>query len=137
MAYHGMKLEEVKEPQVFDAPKEMLAWHTGHPTRRTIVAILPGGTAVDIDRNWLPHCAYIPEVPKSQRATHRELARWLAQGSGQLAVNPEVEMVRNIMTHHQYPKSRDNDPVPDFYMVRKWDDADRHEPTLKYLGLEE
>lgn len=135
MIYNGMELNEVKEPQVFDEPKVMLAWGSGHPTRRTIVAILPGGTAVDIDRNWLPHCAYIPEVPKSQRATNRELARWLAQGNGQVHCADVCGAHAHTFFSYQYED--DDAKVTPNYKVRKWGDADWHEPTLKYLGLEE
>lgn len=136
--YDGMKLEEVTEPQVFDAPREMLAWNSVHPTKRMIVAILPGGTAVDIDRNWLSHCAYVPEKAAPRRATHRELSRWLAQGNGEYTRGIEVSgKGPYTKTSIYYDASLSNSPVDDAAKVRKWDDADWHEPTADYLGLED
>lgn len=133
MTYNGMELEEVKEPQVFDAPKEMLAWGTGHPTKRMIVAILPGGTAVDIDRNWLSHCAYVPERPAPRRATNRELSRWCAEGKGQI----HYVGAANAHSFYSYQHEADEAYVTADVKVRKWDDDGWHEPTLEYLGLED
>lgn len=138
MKYNGMELEEVKEPQVFDGPTEMLAWGTGHPTRRLIVAILPGGIAVDTDRNWLSHCAYVPEAPESRRATYRELSRWLAQGNGEYTRGIEVSgKGPYAKTSIYYDASLSNSPVDDVVRVRKWDDDNWNEPTADYLGLED
>ena len=136
MTYNGMELEEVKEPQVFDEPREMLAWGSGHPTRRFIVAILPGGTAVDIDRNWLSHCAFVPEKAAPRRATNRELSKWLAQGNGEWCLTNGTGQI-GASTNYGYSTYEENKNVIDGVLVRKWDDADWNEPTLKYLELED
>ena len=132
MKYNGMELEEVKEPQVFDAPREMLAWGSGYPTKRMIVAILPGGTAVDIDRNWLSHCAYIPEKAAMRRVTNRELSRWCAEGKGQI----HYVAAANAHSFYSYQHEADEAYVTADIKVRKWDDADWNEPTADYLELE-
>lgn len=148
MKYNGMELEEVKEPQVFDGPTEMLAWGTGHPTRRLIVAILPGGIAVDTDRNWLSHCAYIPKKAAPRRATNRELSKWLVQGNGEMTFKSKSErdIDHLVFASHCYEeeyadeecdKALKRNDDGSWIVVRKWEDADWHEPTADYLGLED
>ena len=132
--YKGIPLVEVTHAQAFDEPVEMLAWNDGcHPTRRTIVAVLANGTAIDADRNWIRHCAFIPEVPESKRATNLELAKWLAMGNGEV----QESGAQYARHSHTYKVDSADEPALPVYMVRKWGDADWHEPTLEYLGLED
>ena len=138
MIYNGVELKEVTEPQVFDTPTEMLAWNGYNPTKRMIVAILPGGVAVDIDKNWLNHCAFIPERPAPKRATYRELAKWLAQGNGEFTEGIEVSGKGPFTkTTNYYDASLSNSPVNAAAKVRKWEDTEWHEPTVDYMGIEE
>lgn len=126
--YNGQYVEIVTTPQVFEKPKEMLAWNGNLPTRRMIVAILPNGTAIDTDKNWLSQCAFIP----IRRATTRELSKWLAQGNGEVMnINGSVD------TAWEYPHHWSNESVRDCVKVRKWDDTEWHEPDVEYLGINE
>lgn len=130
--YNGQYAEIVTTPQVFEKPKEMLAWNGNLPTRRMIVAILPNGTAIDTDKNWLRQCAFIPEKPAPRRATTRELSKWLAQGNGEVMdINGVVDTV------WVYPHIWSKESVRDCVKVRKWDDTEWHEPNVEYMGLEE
>ena len=127
--YNGQDAEIVTTPQVFEEPKEMLAWNGNLPTKRMIVAILPNGTAIDTDKNWLRQCAFIP----IRRATNRELAKWLAQGNGEVKYSSQYAVKIKI----EYGTTCDNDPCDGSFKVRKWDDTEWHEPTIDYMGIEE
>ena len=132
MKYKGIELEEITEPQVFLHPKKMLAWNEKYLAIRTIVAILPGGVAIDEDKNWISHCAEIPDDPKPRRATNRELAKWLALGNGELSIhNTEIHSYFNYT-----PEDANSECKDEIFKVRKWDDSEWHEPTIDYMGIE-
>lgn len=142
--YNGMELEEVTEPQIFDPPKRMMVWDNSANIKTAIVAaILPGVgfpvTTIDKDgiiQAFYLHCAEIHELPKPRRATNRELARWLAQGNGEV-----WHGWHGIMsTYFDYDMSKADSPVKDegdtIIKVRKWSDNEWHEPTVEYLGID-
>ena len=143
MQYNGIELVEITEPQVFDPPKKMVVWDNDANKKECIVAaILPGVAypvaTIDVlgrlDGNY-SHCAEIPEEPKPRRATNRELAKWLAQGNGQISkVEDGVLYTSSSWDYHR----EDDSFVKEEYRirVRKWDDTDWNEPTIDYLGLE-
>ena len=130
--YNGMELEEVSTPQIFDPPKKMLVWNNimGYAIQSMIVAIverMDGLCAVCYDGEIYPHCAEIPEAPKPRRATNRELARWIAEGKGEI-------LVPHCVTQHvSYAVGQDNAECVSGQQVRKWEDDEWHEPTVDYL----
>ena len=68
--------------------------------------------------------------PKPRRATNRELAKWLAQGKGQI-------LGTKISTIYDYDAGlADNGEVPKFFKVRKWEDTEWHEATVDYMEIE-
>ena len=137
MKYKGIELKEFgsEKPVLFDPPKLMLVWNYGNsePSEDNVFAFIPNRCYPVIGTNdSLDHCAEIPEV-MCRRATNRELAKWLAQGSGQYNLSGGIR----IWTEHTYDIGEDDDACSTFIKVRKWGDKEWHEPTLEYLGLEE
>ncbi len=131
--YHGIELKEVTEKQIFDPPKEMLVWDD-EPSgvyKRFVCAIaskcleypvlITGGGSYR-------HCA---EIPKPTFATHRELARWLAEGKGQ------YRMILTTASSFTYANEDENKSVNELLAVRKWSDTEWHKPTREYLGSED
>ena len=66
-----------------------------------------------------------------RRATYLELAMWLAQGNG-LFEDKNSQLLRMFSN---LDRETANDELPDFVLVRKWDDKEWHEPTAGYMGL--
>lgn len=133
MKYKGIELKEVTEPQIFDPPKKMLVWgRYERITELDVYAIVSRKDFPVICENstWR-HCAEIPEVT----VTYRELARWIAEGNGE--VTDELNDEGAVYTQLFYWKGRENDAVVDSVHVRKWDDTEWHKPTREYLGLED
>jgi hypothetical protein len=135
IAYNGMeKLEEITETKVFDEPHDMFVWNNSDnvPTRRSVCAIIPyrhAGSVITTNGAY-EHCAEIPEKPAPRMATNRELARWLAQGNGEV-----IDSTHYINTYHEYFRCLDKDEVHKTIQVRKWDDTEWHEPTVDYMGI--
>lgn len=137
MKYKGIELKEFEseKPVLFDPPKLMFVWNDGdnEPATEQVFAFIPNRCYPVIGTNDnLDHCAEIPEV-MCRRATNRELAKWLAQGSGQYKVSGGIR----IWTDHPYDIGQDDDACSNFIKVRKWCDKEWHEPTREYLGLED
>lgn len=38
---------------------------------------------------------------------------------------------------HAYPKAAENNEVSESIVVRKWNDAGWHEPTVDYMGIKD
>lgn len=136
MEYKGIKLTEVTESQIIDPPKKMLVWDydPGIFLKLDVLAIVNGrenGYPVITTTGTFRHCAEIPEESTPRRATNRELARWCAQGNGE---NTDGCWVYHV---HCYPKAAENNEVSESIVVRKWNDADWHEPTVDYMGIEQ
>lgn len=137
MKYRGIELKEFKsdKPVVFDPPKKMLVWNfaTDFPQVIDVVAYLPKccSPVKTVNSAW-QHYAEIPEEPKPRRATNLELAKWLAKGNGLLAGKDSV----GVWTAHSYMKNEEHCVCDESNVVRKWDDAEWHEPTVDYMGLE-
>lgn len=143
MIHEEMELKEITEPQIFNPPKEMLVWdfHKSDATRQYVAAIIPGVsfpvTTVCKDKRsaCFIHCAEIPEElePKPRRVTNRELARWLAQGNGEVNIhNTEIHTYFNYT-----PENADCECKEEVFKVRKWDDDEWYEPTVEYMNLED
>ena len=133
MKYKGIELKEVTEPQLFDPPKKMLVWGRYEDiTELDVYAITSRKDFPVICENstWR-HCAEIPKVTESELVTYRELARWLAEGNGEV-------MWSNIAhTDWGYMAGEENEALDESYSVRKWDDTEWHKPTREYFGLED
>ena len=133
MKYKGIELTEVTEPKLFDPPKKMLVWgRYENITELDVYAITSGKDFPVICENstW-GHCAEIPEVPESKLVTYRELARWLAEGNG------EVMWANNVLSNWNYSTDEENKALDESLSVRKWDDTEWHKPTREYLGLDD
>lgn len=134
MKYKGIELKEITEPQLFNPPKPMLVWDSDgeRPVNLNVCAIvLRDDFRVITERSPWRHCAEIPEQPK-KLVTYRELARWLAEGNGEMKAGSEL-----AYTHMNYNLSRANSGADSTAKVRKWDDSEWHSPTREYLGLED
>lgn len=141
MNYKGMELVKVSEPQIFNPPKKMLVWDSyddkiyirdvvaivldNTQQLRTIAAQPDGSSGVAI---WM-YCAEIPEGLKPRRVTNKELAKWIAEGHGQVRHNSGYANI-------SWCYDLDNALVSVGAEVRKWDDTGWHEPTADYLGLD-
>ena len=133
MKYKGIELIEITEPQMFNPPKLMLVWdnNNGGPAKLNVCAIVnrEGFRVITENAAWR-HCAEIPEV----LATNRELARWLAEGKGEVMSCGNMSEVRSSFS---YDSIAANEPVAGKFIVRKWDASEWHLPTREYLGLED
>jgi len=144
MKYKGKELKEITTPQVFDPPKQMFVWEDvadcKAPYVRTVSAVIRtinGTTQVvgDCSLRW-QHCAEIPEEPKPRRATNRELAKWLAQGKGEWGIS-KCGVIDKAEIGWFYDTGYENQTLQSVLRVRKWDDAEWHEPTVDYMGIED
>ena len=130
MNYNGVEVKEVTEPQLFDPPKKMLVWDNYDKVELDVYAIVSRKDfpVICVNSTW-QHCAEIPES-KPKSVTYRELARWLAEGHG------EVKGTNYVCTNLSYAIDSEND-IPKIFSIRKWDDTEWHKPTREYLGLED
>lgn len=132
--YNGMELEEITKPQIFDPPKKCVVWSDNvRPDERNVLAVLHRVSYRVIaefdstDVIQYQHCALLPDPPKPRRATNRELARWIAEGKGEI-------LVPHCVTQHvSYAVGQDNAECVSGQQVRKWADTEWHEPTVDYL----
>lgn len=70
------------------------------------------------------------EIPKKRRMTNRELAKWLAQGNGQLGYKESENNIFNISTSCVYD-CMDNALVDENIVIRSWDEKEWHEPEVE------
>lgn len=138
MKYKGKDLVEITTSQIIKPPREMLVWNgdmakrNKAPQKETVYAVVKIGiryVAITSSYKW-EFCAEIPEESTPRRATNRELARWCAQGNGE---NTDGCWVYHV---HCYPKAAENNEVSESIVVRKWNDAGWHEPTVDYMEIE-
>ena len=139
MKCDGIKLEEFTsgKPVVFDPPKQMLVWDDdvscidNDPV--PVYAYLPHRSmrVITEGASW-KHCAEIPEALKHRRATNLELMKWLAKGNGYC----RSVMGDLIWTAYEFERELADRPCHKNFQIRKWEDADWHEPTVDYMGLE-
>ena len=131
MKYKGIELKEVTEPKIFDTPKKMLVWDSySNLVELDVYAITSRKDFPVICENstWR-HCAEIPEVTESELVTYRELARWLAEGNG------EVMWANTVLSNWNYSADEENKALDESLSVRKWYTTEWHKPTREYLGL--
>ena len=140
MQYNGKELKEANgaDYQLSTTPKNMLVWDNdsnsasilevyGYVNCCWLVKSLTRRTGV----SEYDHAAEIPTETET-RATNRELARWLAQGNGEVLGSD-----RYAKTSLNYTEECSNIEVCEERKVRKWDDDTWHSPTREYLGLED
>ena len=84
---------------------------------------------------WLDDHEYRIMQKEENPVTNRELARWLAQGNGEYTEKGIRDTSINCYANFDYPSLFQDDPIPDSFLIRKWDDEEWHEPTREYLGL--
>lgn len=132
MEYKGIELKEVTEPQFFNPPKKMLVWdHYGDVVELKVYAVVNRGAdsfPVICQYSTWKHCA---EIPEPKPVTNRELARWLAEGNG------EVMWANNVLSNWNYSTDEENKALEESLSVRKWDDTEWHKLTREYLGLDD
>lgn len=151
--YNGMELEEFTsdKPVFFDKPVRALCWNNNGwqgGICEYVIAFIPRSDsclAVTDHTTWL-HMALLPDPPKPRRATNRELARWLAQGNGQIQYDDKTKNFGKSPDGERHKALKSTTTfeyfgADDFYVVadiqvRKWLDIEWHEPTVDYLGLE-
>lgn len=132
MEYNGIELKEITTSQIFDPPKEMLVWDyvDSAPFKMPVHAIVASKTfPVIAEEGDYQYCAEIPETP---RVTNRELSKWLAKGHGEY--RNHIGAVSNL---YIYVDLETDVAVLSYIRVRKWDDADWHEPAVDYMGIEQ
>lgn len=140
--YKGMELEEFSsdKPVIFDSPRAALCWMNNGwqgGVREYILAFIPRSDSclvVTDHSTWL-HCALLPEKTAPRRATNRELAKWLAQGNGELSSKTDGHDLAYI--NFEYSIDYSEEFVRDDVEVRKWDDTEWHVPMVDYMGLED
>ena len=137
--YNGMELEEFvpEDSCFFDPPKKAVFISADHiPIKEKRLFSFDKrfkSPFTDEDNLCWPHCAILPDPPKPRRATNRELARWLAQGNGELNIhNTEIHAYFNYT-----PEKANSECKDEIFKVRKWSDTEWHEPTVDYMGLED
>lgn len=132
MKYKGIELKEETTLQIFNPPKLMLVWDSDEkcPVMQNVCAIVNREPFRVITENaaWR-HCANIPETT----VTNRELAKWLAQGNGEMRKDTCMATVYSFLS---YDNSLANNPVNAYIKVRRWTDTEWVSPTREYLGLE-
>lgn len=138
ITYDGMELEEqlYSEPTIINDSREAIVWNDYANKDRVIVLSYDPRSKYPVrsnnDRIW-KHFAFIPEKSTPRRVTWIELAKWCANGNG-LVLD---ELIERMDTGVMFKVDNQNDPVDDRLKVRKWGDAEWHEPTVDYIGLEE
>lgn len=139
MEYNGIKLKEVTESQIVDPPKKMLVWdcEPGIVLEADVLAIVNGresGYPVITTTGVFRHCA---EIPEAHLVTNRELSKWLGQGNGECGNGYDDLLKANLVSStYTYRDIESDSAVPTCIIVRKWEDADWHEPTVDYMGIE-
>jgi hypothetical protein len=75
---------------------------------------------------WLTGLEYRIKPETKTRLTVREVAKWLADGNGEIKLNSG-----QISTSWAYVQSVENDPCN--FEIRKWSDSEWHKPTKEYI----
>lgn len=85
-----------------------------------------------------PGLQQFPTYYRTRRITNRELALWLAHGNGEACYFSGVQ-ASDCFTEFRYPPDDGDKPVspcpPVRLMIRRWYEAEWHEPTADYIGL--
>lgn len=140
MKYKGQELTEFKsdKPVFFDPPKQMFVWDRDDDGCISdpvpVYAYIPTRKrgCVIAERCTWDRCAEIPAEPKPRRATNLELMKWLAKGNGYCTA-----VYARFWFNYEVSAEIADHPCDENIKIRKWEDAEWHEPTAKYMGLEE
>ena len=72
------------------------------------------------------------KLEEEKPITYRELAMWLSKGNGGFFLECE-----HIGGHSLFYTSHlANEPVPERFLIRKWEDSEWVKPTREYMGLD-
>ena len=135
MKHNGIELKEITESQIFDPPKEMLVWDSGHKKPKT--KLVWGISPCAVHNLYRVHCdngarymccAEIPEEPK-KRATNIQLMEWIAKGNG------VWKSGRSVNTYLSYFEDSLEKEVEDYILIRPFGTTEWLEPTLENMGL--
>lgn len=141
--YNGMELDVFTsdKPVIFDTPRRCVTITINNNGEKKaykenlLMAYIPERDFPAILENDAFKCvALLPEKPAPRRATNRELAKWLAQGNGEWRYGESDRVHSNI--GFGYDGNKENNTLDEKVMIRKWDDAEWHEPTVDYMGIE-
>lgn len=149
MLYKGKELKDLsKTPQSIVPPRDMLVWDEIQEMRGVlpepplvvkVLAIvdskeLNGQVIAENNSVFLRygHCADIPVV----YATFRQIARWLAEGKGEVTDCSNGNGAYAKSSLYYFSKYDGKSSEGSAIRVRKWDDTEWREPTLEYMGLE-
>ena len=86
---------------------------------------------------WLDDHEYRIMQEGDNHVSHRELARWLAQGRGEWRWYKVGNVTPYAQVAFNYSVEESSFSVEGLVLVRKWEDSEWHEPTREYMGLEE
>lgn len=86
---------------------------------------------------WLDDHEYRIMQEGDNHVSHRELARWLAQGRGEWRWYKVGNVTPFAQVTFNYSVEDSSFSVKGLVLVRKWEDSEWHEPTREYMGLEE
>ena len=96
---------------------------------KTIQILTVSGEWIDIEEpSWEDVNDYrIKPEPEKRRMTLNELAKWLAQGNGQVC-NTNTE---SCSTYIAYYKSENDNVCSPYIRIRAWDEEEWHEPLVE------
>lgn len=109
-------------------------------TIQYLVKVMGGERWEDVHEpiwNDVPNNYRIKPDEPNRTVTNRELAHWLAQGNGEYTEKGLRASSINCYANFNYSSLFQDDPIPDSFLIRKWDDDKWHEPSRGYMGLEE
>lgn len=137
MKYHGIELQPITKPQIFDPPKELLVWDREDDTPKVQVVwgIAPNKVyslycVLSLQGSY-KYCAEIPQPPQPKRATFKQLVEWLARGNGVFLYGDCVRM------HLILTLDGENDIIEEGYKIRPFGSTEWLDPTLDNMGMEE
>ena len=84
---------------------------------------------------WLDDYEYRIMPEECNPVTHRDMSRWLSQGNGEYTEKGLRDTSINCYANFNYPSLFQDEPIPDSFLIRKWDDDEWHSPTREYMGL--
>lgn len=77
-------------------------------------------------------CSPKQEPEKEKLISYRDLAIWLSKGNGEFFIEGKHTGSHCLFYNLDFA----NEPIPDTYLIRKWEDTGWVKPTRQYLGLD-
>ena len=72
------------------------------------------------------------KLEEEKLVTYRDLAMWLFKGNGEFFLECEHIGGHGLF----YTSDLANEPIPERFSIRKWEDSEWVKPTRKYMGLD-